>query len=773
MAPPDDNPDAVAKAEVEESPTKAAADDEGLLEKDEPIEIPELEINRLAQKEAAAPAAPEQAKPVDPPPPEVVQQIEDRITQTPAERMDAAFMRELYQVDPRAAEVVGDFMAQPDLAEKSEKMAQVRKTMDLQVWKEILKQRGIEVEITNQGKSNGVRSDLDYTLYYLAEEAGVSIKDLIDEHGKTWQSLHQLTPGQLEIKVMNGDEFYPDWRNEALSEAEHQVRVRRILGELRADPEKYSVPGANKQQVHNRALRDGRTEVLRYDPLLEQAGASIERQLIRAQGPTREIALRYKGVHPQYNHMNAMGNVVQNTRELLHHSRDNAQEAIRRAKYFNRFVNEGLRSLRFFGSYYQLFTSNRPDREKLKRDYLEQAFELLRDQNGKPLLDDRALQRLREVIDISMQIELDKVRAPGSDYNAKRGDYFKNYRAKAEAAIAEQIQGQEIPPVERERLVLAEQQRLFELDQKRVLADGLIVGLRHSVVRDLTPDGALRNRVRFDPATQKFVLDDPEAAKKVAFERASEVALFYELVNSLDDSDPAEKSMKRDIKKTALASAPNTELAEFYRALDEVGKAEIDRFVAGEPGNPVQRNIDEVMRNQQARVLELLLERKKAAVERARSKGVAADPNAVSAAEVRDHILSARLELLSPARRAQFRAAYEALGRLPFGEHLNFRESFYNIASALMLGSSAVNLTRAWQGCDGLPADRCRSLLLHATWSEAINYMPNMVQLWVTPLDVLGKVRKGEYGAALHQGTLVTALALWPSPGPSCSATTS
>ena len=279
-------------------------------------------MDRRAALPHQEPPAPEAAKPVAPPDVAVVDQIREKIEGRAADKMDVKFMIEVYKMDPGAAKLVGQIMADPGLSDKNMKMGELRKQMDLMVWKEILREHGIHVEITNQGKSNGIRSDLDYTLYYVAEAAGLSIEQLIEEHGKTWDRLHeQLSPDQVEIKVMNGDEFYPDWRNESLGEFEHQALVKEMLGKLRMDKEKYSVPGANKEQVHNRALRDGWTELLSYNPELDKPGVPIEQQVIRDAGATRDVAERYRGVNAQYNHMNVLGNSVQSMKLSAPHRR--------------------------------------------------------------------------------------------------------------------------------------------------------------------------------------------------------------------------------------------------------------------------------------------------------------------------------------------------------------------------------------------------------------------------------------------------------------------
>ena len=617
---------------------KPAADNEAdLLLPEDRVQRAQLDAERRAQLqrkfEGRRPAA---EKPVDPPSAAVRNQIEELIKTTDVKDMTVEWMRSLYKTHPESAKLVGQVMASPGYADKNYQMGQLRKQMDLMVWKEVLKRHNIWVEITNQGKSNGIKSDLDYTLYYLAEEAGISIEALIKEHEEIWKDArlgHGLSPEQLEIKVMNGDEFYPDWRNEALSEWDHQADIKRLLGVLRQDKEKYSVPGANKQQVHNRALRDGWTEVLLYNPELDKPGTPIEDQVIYDAGETRNIAERYREVHPLYNHMNTLGNVVQNLGEYQHHSGDGAQDLIRRSKYGNRII-EALGTRYFANSYQQIAESKLPQDQKdaMLLDYLRKTFGVLSDDNGHPLIDDAALAEFKKIIDIQMQIEKDKTKPAKDDqrtFEEKQAEYFKDYRTEAEATVTRELDNQTVKPELRAKLILAEQQYLFELKQRRVLAEAVLAGLRQSVARDLTPEGVLRNRIRFDPATNKFVLDDPAGAKKVAFERAVEVALFYELVNGIPDRD-----LRLDMKKRALSTAPDIEVAEFYGALDQVNGAEIDRFIAGDPNSKVQRKIDDLLKKQQDQALKLAIERKQRVIDAVKAKGVPVDPAAVPPDEI-------------------------------------------------------------------------------------------------------------------------------------------
>ena len=748
--------DETAKSKPPVVTEKAPINDAELIEPEERIQRSQLDVERLAQLRKKYEGRRPTPKQVEPPSKEVQAKIRQAITNTEIGNMTIEWMRGIYQMDPGAAKLVGQLMAEPGFSDKNIKMGMLRKDMDLMVWKELLKEHNIKVEITNQGKSNGIKSDLDYTLYYLAEEAGISIEELIEKHTQTWQRLHQISPEAVEIKVMNGDEFYPDWRSETLSEWQHQAEIKRLLGLLRMDKEKYSVPGANKQQVHNRALRDGWTERLGYNPELDKPDVPIDQQVVIEAGETRHLAERYKGVHPQYNHMNALGNLVQNMGEYLHHSGDGAQDMIRRAKYANRIINEGLGNLRFFAnSYQQIYESKLPQdqKEKLLKDYLRKSFGRLVDGSGQPMLDDAKLEQFKKMIDISMQIEMDKTKPAKGDersFEQKQAEYFKDYRQQAEATVTRELENQDVKPDLREKLILAEQQHLFELEHKKVLAEAMLAGLRQSVLRDLTPEGVLRNRVRFDPGTNKFVLDDPAGARKVAFERGVEVALFYELVNSIPDRD-----LRIELKKRALASAPDIETAELYGALDQITSAEIDRFIKGDPTNKVQRKIDDLIKKQQDRALELAIERKQAAIDAVKAKGIPVEPTTVPAEQVRDHIVEKRSWRLSPERRAQFRMAYQALGSQLSGD---FKEAFHNNASALMVGSSAVNLVRAWQvgGAAALP---------RAVFSEAINYMPDYIQTPMMIVDVLARVREGQYKEAAWSATLVTAMARFPALG--------
>ena len=751
-------PEEIVTKPAIETPKPVEGDEAKLLKPDVETPIPPLEASKHLEAAPTPDPAPDKHEPKPPPDPAVVDAIKTEMERpkTLAE-IDAGFMTKLYQMHPDAATIVGQIIAEnPGLTDKSQRMAQVRKQMDLMVWKDILSRKNIKIELTNQGKSNGVRSDLDYTLYHIAREANIPIAELITEHGKVWKAMHGLTPDQVEITVMNGDHFYQDWRNEHLSEAEHQVHVRETLGKLRQGSGTYSVPGAFKEIVHNEAIRKGWTEELFYNPDLDKPEIPIEQQLIVDQGETRQMAERYRDINSQYNHMNVLGTMVQNKAEFFSHTKDGAQDAGRRAKYLNRIINLGLGNLRFFAQdYATIMKSNLPDtkKEEMKRQYLERTLGLLVDDTGKPTIDASTLTDFQRIIDISMKIEQDKESNKAYD-DTRRAELFGGYKADAEILVDERTKAQPVTPEERGKLVLAEQEKLFEADQKRVLAEAVLAGLRHSVFRDLTPEGALRNRVRFDPATQKFVMNDLGASERVAFERAAEVVLFFELVNSLPDIEP-HKSLKASLKQRALSTAPNQALAGFYQSLDNVTRAEVDKFIAGDPDNPLQRSIDDLLTRQQHEAAELNIKRKLEQIEKVRRRGVVVDPRVIQEGIVREHILNYRMWALSPYRRILFNAAFDALGTRLSGD---FKQAFHNNASGLMLASSAVNLIRAWQSGDP-------RALNYVVFSEVLNYTPEYIQTPYTVLDMVAKVYRGDYRGAVWQGSLFTAQQLVPGFG--------
>lgn len=659
------------------------------------------------------PDPPGDAPRTDPPSVDQREEIRKLIEGKQASQMDEAFMRDVYS-KPNAAKIVGEIMGKtaddPSLVGKNRRMGQLRLEMDRAVWKEILKKYNIPVETSNFGKSDGAKSDLDYTLYHVARETGISIEDLIKEHEATWRRLHfDLTPAKLEINVINGDAFYPDWRSETLSSAEHQTKIKNTMRLLRDKSDVYFVPGATKSQTHNDGLARGVTTVMEYnagdDALRTQTGLS------------REISRRYEGLSPDYGYRNSLGTMIQEYREFLHHGGDYSSEAVRRSKHVGRVIDKGLGALAGAANTYQdIAKSNLPPAEKarMQRGILERAFRHLD-------LPSSVIDEYARIIDITMQIELDKVQNTG-DFNSKRAEYFSDYRSRAEQIVMARKRqvGGALDVGTYETLVLAEQQRLFENDQRRVMAEAILAGLEYSALRDLTPEGAIRNGLRFetDPETgrPKAVFDEARI-RKVAFERATEYALLAELVENTNDP------RLKELRSRILERAPTPELRDLYRKLSRVKSTEIDNFLndsEGKYGGKIQMTIDDFINRK---------------IERCRELGIdLVNPDEadrlVTDAQVEDHVVQSQMAKLNPMERTSLQDAI----RVSAGE---IGREMWGKTTGLMVGSSVINIVRAMQVGD-------EHMVRHAFITESLNFMPDYIEIPFTVLDALMRTQKGD-----------------------------
>lgn len=98
--------------------------------------------------------------------------LEKAIRDTPVEAMNEAWLIErIYKSTTDPQKYVKLILGAPDLATKSEHMARLRQAYDLRFWFEQAKTRGWMIELTNQGKANGHRSDLDQTGWIIAGPA--------------------------------------------------------------------------------------------------------------------------------------------------------------------------------------------------------------------------------------------------------------------------------------------------------------------------------------------------------------------------------------------------------------------------------------------------------------------------------------------------------------------------------------------------------------------------------------------------------------------------
>ena len=127
--------------------------------------------------------------------------------------------------------------------------------------------------------------------------------------------------------------------------------------------------------------------------------------------------------------------------------------------------------------------------------------------------------------------------------------------------------------------------------------------------------------------------------------------------------------------------------------------------------------------------------------------------------------MQSRLWTLSPQRRVQLNQALGAVGTHLSGQASEFREAFYLNATALQMGSSAVNLIRAYQSGCAMNNQACASMMAQAVFSEAVWYMPNKIQTPFLVADILIKARNGKYLDAAHTAGMWTAMTYMPSLG--------
>lgn len=664
----------------------------------------------------------------------------------PIAEFDIDFFRALY-ARPDAAKIVGQLVARPGFGEKNMRLGAIRAEMDRQVWESILRRRGIPIEYTNQGADNGARSDFDYTLY--ATKAGVPLETLIEEHRQGWIDLHGMDPERVEIAVMNGDHFYPDWRNERLSSAQYRAQVGQVAAELRQNPEAYFVVGANRQQVHNRALREGRTTVMRYD--------AVKDEVIYIEGDAADVAARYADVQPHYGNQNSFGNIVQNFLEFVRHPGDDAQTVIRRAKYFMRVINEGLGNTRLFANSYgdiaraaeQGMSLSRS--EELKLEYLRQAFgvsESSAQRGSGDLLDlnDRQLYEVMAVIDLADRIHQDKVQDRQS-YDAGRESYYlsthsddtpairdlkQSLSQRATESVNARSDAGNLSPEAHQRAVLNEAERLFSAEKARILVLSTLAGLEQGILNDMTRAGAIKAAVSYETDGQGRVIAvmRRDRVENTAFDRATEIAMLFEMVNTygLDDT----KAQLLGHLEGVLAKADPETRQVLRQYIDEVANittGQLDNFLdaqsrRGRAGSSLNRSVDAVIQQK---------------LQHVQAHGIDLVPNDrvgeyLANESFHRNLMSVQRQRMGPALEAPLRTAWDDI-RLTARHEIG--QAFTEKATGLMMTSSALNLVRAYQvgGTDALP---------WAVFTESLNYTPDIVELPVSALIALWQAASPE-----------------------------
>lgn len=496
--------------------------------------------------------------------------LDSLVRNTPMEQMDETWLLDrVYRPYDNPQKNLKRILGAADLAAKNEKMARLRQAYDLGFWFWLAREKGWVIELTNQGKANGHRSDLDQTGWVIAgPEANrpknfAEVQRLWDEyHGK-----HGIKPGQPDMTLFNGDQFLPDWKNARLGGDEFVTRLAGTVLELRQEAGAYYVPGANKEQVHKRALAEGRSLHIAWDyesgwavvngkPFDLDAFRRGELKLTYLR--TADIAARYRGTHPDAPWRYALGNLAQNLDEFLRHLDD----PISRQKYANRILDgafsrilgvtqkDGMGGLQ---EYLKVHTGNADPATKraFKEQFVRQLY-------GEDMNRNRVDELVR-IFDISMDIEADKALGR-AEYDAQR--YYAGYMSEAAANLRQRepdLGGEEL-----RKRSLDEAERIFIQKQLEAFAEGAGKVLAHAVRQDFGPEGRLVNRTEFVGSKAEY-----EAAAKRQAERQVEVALLFETVERIEDA-----GVRNRLRNDLVDSAGNSpELRKLFTQFSELGQA--------------------------------------------------------------------------------------------------------------------------------------------------------------------------------------------------------
>lgn len=519
--------------------------------------------------------------------------LKELIGNTEPKQMDLKFFKEVYRYKhaPDMLKFIFGGIDQ-ELQAKSKRLAELRKFYDWSIQADFARKNFITIENTNQGKSNGVRSDLDATANILDFDAAKGdwvlrhkVKDLI-EFQKQQYAGDGLTPDGTDVTLFDGDVFLPDWRDVRVGFDEFAERLLKNTWELKQRKGAYYSPGANKEQTHDRAFADGHTvhigwdhvagrpsvngrpivfdeesgqvKWLDYDKVTGEykVGGPIE-ELITEEAATRGKVVRYQGIEllpPGERWRRALGNIVQNMKEFFE-----PHDPVGRNKYFiERLIDQGVgRFTRLDGKAYTITGDldtpptyvqiHDPDakistQEKTawKKAYVQQAFGLA---DGDP-----KVAQIQDVLDRSAEIQLDKTKNRASYQDRSRhaaGDnfYFRSEWDQASANVADQIRA-EGKPVSHDQLTQRQEQeaeRLFVEKQQRLIPKAAVRVAQETFRRE-----------HGTPAMGPFA--DPEVRAKMTFERGTELALLFDVV----ESSPLTRAEKDSLRRDVLEAVPES-----------------------------------------------------------------------------------------------------------------------------------------------------------------------------------------------------------------------
>lgn len=666
--------------------------------------------------------------------------LKEKITSTPVEKIDAGFLREIYRGFPGAKYILKEILADPSLAAKNARMGRVRRSLDLQFWGRMARLKGITIELTDQGKADGHRSDLDETGWALVGPKGELMQrgrpfdELRRMHEDYFAKEHGIAPEQADITVMDGDIFLPDYRSAHMGSAEFVRDLSDKVYRLRRNSAAYFVPGANKQQVYNRALSEGRTIHISWDPVSGRTlindtpfdiEAYIEGKASIHELAARDMAARYRGVSKMDQRRLALGNAVQNLREFL----SSSTQSIVRQKYANRIVEEAFGPMTGQSGSYSLVHGGLPvldekgsriAAEEWKQNFIEQIYGV---RSGPEY------EEIRRILDISADIELDKTgkRASGEkfDYKTRRNLYYRGELEEARRLLRDE--GGKEPSEER---VLEKAEQLFVAKNARILANGVVPVLKETLRRDLTIEGRRQFRADFGENYRSTV-------KKMLFERKIEIAVLFESLDLINDA-----GLRNSVRQELLEAAPNGEIRSLLERLSALAAVDggIDEWLTEAKRRGAVPSPDEILAQ---------IERRKSAV------AGGEDGARVSTETMESRMLERIAARLGPKGGGDFVDAYQHMKSAARQFSSSYLKEFYGGLGPLLLGSSALNLVRTYQQ-DCLLGGRsgwdCSRSLLSAGAHEAFFYLPRISSYFLTMTSLM-QINEGN-----SEGTLSLAL---------------
>ncbi|MFN7949667.1 MAG: vWA domain-containing protein [Blastocatellia bacterium] len=660
----------------------------------------------------------------------VTQQLYEMIRDTPLAQMDLEFFKKVYAT-PEATRRLKEIFGMPEdpFPEKNRRLSRLRIYYELLGQAEYARNKNLSIENTNQGKQNGVRSDLDLTSNLLVFDfstgkwrmTGGGVEQLRQHQQQRYQRDGLTSPEKVDVNIYNGDNWLPDWRNSRQSYDEFKRETMRQVLDLKKVKGAYFVPGAFREQAYDRALAEGRTAHVGWDylknvPTLNgrpfefdaKTGEIIDAEfkVPFVEISTRAMAesggsLRYEGVEvaePREAWRRSFGNVVQNTKEFL--TQDDPtkpadpEQAINRNKYFiERVIDQGVGR---FTDYYRLsyidvHGSALPDDRKneWKRNFIQKAF-------GLPQSDTARIAEIQRVLDRSAEIQLDKTGKWHDGHTANYTDQLKKYFAdeiaEMERKFDDWYQNDPNAP-NRNEWVMKNAERSFVEKQRRLMIESAVRVIEESFYRDFTPEG----RDRFN----RDLYGKPDVAKKIMFERGVELALLMDIIETAPNLTMTERDVIRQRVINAIPSGAQplvmklAELSSLRMRL--VGRAGTEQwFMAGD-------------RPSELRPTELLAQAEQE-MQRLLGKG---ESQTVSDEAIRKAVYETILQHLGPIEAREFTRAWEAgrlsLARMAATAGGAYWDAIKEQMDFLMVTGAAFGMIQSYQ-------QHCAGQL---TWNEA------------------------------------------------------